>query len=94
MAAPVSFSARFSGVVENIYIPIHAIKAIYASENGQGLVFPESEIDYEVLEDSSTTDENLSIEEHGLNKLADTKPTTSKKPPTSKKAPSFLKVVK
>ncbi|PCJ47850.1 MAG: ClpXP protease specificity-enhancing factor [Gammaproteobacteria bacterium] len=46
----VSFSARFSGVVENIYIPVHAIKAIYASENGQGLVFPESDIDYEASE--------------------------------------------
>ena len=37
----VSFSARFSGVVKTIYIPVHAIRAIYASENGEGMMFPE-----------------------------------------------------
>ena len=37
----VSFSARFSGVAQSIYIPIQAIRAIYANENGQGMVFAE-----------------------------------------------------
>lgn len=37
----VSFSARFSGSPMNIYIPIPAILAIYARENGQGMVFAE-----------------------------------------------------
>ncbi len=41
----VSFSARFSGVSRELFIPVEAILAIYARENGQGLFFdlPESE---------------------------------------------------
>lgn len=35
----VSFSARFSGVVNNIYIPCGAVLGIYGRENGQGMMF-------------------------------------------------------
>ena len=35
----VSFDARFSGIVYTIIVPIHTILAIYASENGRGMVF-------------------------------------------------------
>ena len=35
----VSFKARFGGVSRDIYVPIDAIAAIYASENGQGMAF-------------------------------------------------------
>lgn len=34
-----SFSARFGGVPMQVYVPISAILAIYAKENGQGMVF-------------------------------------------------------
>ena len=34
-----SFSARFGGVPMTIYVPVVAILAIYARENGQGMVF-------------------------------------------------------
>jgi len=34
-----SFSARFGGVPMDVYVPIVAILAIYARENGQGMVF-------------------------------------------------------
>lgn len=37
----VLFSARFNGVSENIFIPMNAILAIYANENGEGMMFPE-----------------------------------------------------
>ena len=37
----VSFTARFSGVAQSLYIPMPSIRAIYASENGQGMVFAE-----------------------------------------------------
>lgn len=37
--AGVSFSARFSGASMDLYIPIHAVLAIYARENGRGMVF-------------------------------------------------------
>lgn len=33
------FSARFSGVPHNMYVPIDAVRGIYARENGQGMFF-------------------------------------------------------
>lgn len=33
------FSARFSGVSQNIYIPMNAVRGIFARENGQGMFF-------------------------------------------------------
>jgi stringent starvation protein B len=35
----VSFSARFSGSSFNLLFPVSAVLAIYARENGQGMVF-------------------------------------------------------
>ncbi len=35
----VSFSARFSGVVNNIFVPCGAVLGIYGRENGQGMMF-------------------------------------------------------
>lgn len=37
----ISFSARFSGRSENLFIPINAILAAYAKENGKGMMFDE-----------------------------------------------------
>ena len=34
-----SFSARFNGVAQDIYCPIASILAIYAQENGEGMMF-------------------------------------------------------
>lgn len=36
-----SFSARFSGVEQDIFLPIEAILAIFARENAQGIYFEE-----------------------------------------------------
>jgi stringent starvation protein B len=33
------FSARFGGVPHNLYIPMDAVKGIFARENGQGMFF-------------------------------------------------------
>lgn len=35
----ISFEARFAGIVQHPYVPIAAIKAIYAKENGHGMFF-------------------------------------------------------
>ena len=35
----VTFSARFGGVPREIYIPVASVLALYAAENGQGMVF-------------------------------------------------------
>ena len=39
------FSARFSGSPTNVSFPVSAVMAIYAKENGQGMVFNESDND-------------------------------------------------
>ena len=43
----VSFKARFSGVSRDIWLPMNAILAIYARENGQGMMFAGDEDDPE-----------------------------------------------
>jgi stringent starvation protein B len=35
----ISFQARFGGVAREISVPIHAVRAIYARENGEGMGF-------------------------------------------------------
>lgn len=37
------FNARFGGVPHSIYAPIRAVEAIYAKENGRGMVFKEDD---------------------------------------------------
>jgi stringent starvation protein B len=39
----VTFSARFGGVARTVSLPVPAVLAIYASENGQGMMFPAEE---------------------------------------------------
>jgi stringent starvation protein B len=34
------FRARFSGQSHDILVPVAAVRAIYAQENGQGMMFP------------------------------------------------------
>jgi len=38
----ISFSARFAGKPHDVYVPMGAILAIYAKENGQGMSFEPS----------------------------------------------------
>ena len=35
----ITFSARFGGVSQNLYVPMGAVKGIFARENGQGMFF-------------------------------------------------------
>ncbi|MCH9770301.1 MAG: ClpXP protease specificity-enhancing factor [Gammaproteobacteria bacterium] len=41
----VEFEARFGGVAYHVYVPVRAVAAIYAFENGRGMVFSEDEVD-------------------------------------------------
>lgn len=41
----IGFQARFSGVSQSIRIPVQAVLALYAQENGQGMMFPAEEGD-------------------------------------------------
>lgn len=54
----VSFQARFGGVAHDIFVPVSAVMAIYARENGRGMVFSEEEEDTDTpppAEETSTT---------------------------------------
>jgi stringent starvation protein B len=57
-AEGVFFDARFSGVSQNIYVPTPSILAIYARENGQGMMFGEA--DDEPPETPKPTDKTVS----------------------------------
>ncbi|WP_374086764.1 ClpXP protease specificity-enhancing factor [Methylomicrobium lacus] len=40
----IEFNARFGGVARHIFVPVRAVLALYARENGKGMVFdPEEE---------------------------------------------------
>ncbi len=41
----VEFDARFSGIAQHVYVPVQAVKAVYAFENGRGMVFSDDEGD-------------------------------------------------
>jgi stringent starvation protein B len=42
----VTFVARFGGVSQAITVPMSAVEAIYAKENGRGMMFPEDGSDF------------------------------------------------
>lgn len=48
------FSARFNGVSQNLYIPMSAVKGIFARENAQGMFF---ETSAETETDNAVSDE-------------------------------------
>lgn len=52
----VVFSARFGGVSQNIFVPMDAVRGIFARENGQGMFFELEEIAVGEVQD---TDEEL-----------------------------------
>jgi len=57
-----SFSARFGGKPFNIYAPISAVLALYASESGEGLSFDIEPIDTPPKDPSPTPVEGISSE--------------------------------
>jgi len=62
----VVFSARFGGVSQNIYVPMDAVRGIFARENGQGMFFEleEPAVDEEQGADGKlTSDDDISSED-------------------------------
>ncbi|KGK22070.1 peptidase [Vibrio navarrensis] len=93
----ISFHARFSGRPHSVIVPLHAVLAIYARENGAGTMFePEeaytnvtSEIEEEWLDD--VDDSELSLDDLD----SDTASTgNSNAEPTRPKGKPSLRVVK
>ena len=57
-----SFNARFKGVARELYIPMGAALAIYARENGDGVMFEPEDI-YDELNREPTSEQPLSFVE-------------------------------
>jgi stringent starvation protein B len=53
----IGFSARFSGVSHVVRIPVGAVLALYAQENGQGMMFPAEKEDGDTPPPASAPDE-------------------------------------
>lgn len=51
----VEFDARFDNIIWHIYAPTEAILAIYARENGRGMVFEENDTDTGNAENKADT---------------------------------------
>lgn len=49
----VLFSARFNGTAMSVEVPMQAVMAIYAQENGQSMVFPEEQLQQSTSEPES-----------------------------------------
>lgn len=67
----VVFSARFGGVSQNIYVPMDAVRGIFARENGQGMFFEleEPALDEEqASDDKSISTEDISSEDTSKNR--------------------------
>ncbi len=76
----INFKARFSGKSMNVYFPNESVQAIYAKENGRGMIFPE--------EDEEITAGDDSVSNTELEKPVE------KKEEKKKKDRSHLKVIK
>lgn len=84
-AEAITFSARFSGVSNNLYVPTEAVRGIYARENGQGMFFEietpaAAGISSEVAEGSPADLKAIATE----NKAEDEKKSKAVKKPTLK----------
>lgn len=78
----VTFSARFGGVANDLYVPIHAVRGVFARENGQGMFFQAETAEENVAEVDAAEPEDVSAGSE-----------ESKKTKSTKKKP-FLKLVK
>ncbi|WP_114785096.1 ClpXP protease specificity-enhancing factor [Vibrio tetraodonis] len=95
----ITFNARFSGRPHSVIVPLYAVQAIYARENGAGTMFePEDAYDEERmgLDDDFSSVEEHDAESSGLSlatEVTDDDPTPDDEPPRPKGRPS-LRVVK
>lgn len=68
------FSARFGGVSQNLYVPMSAVKGIFARENGQGMFFD--------IEAESAAAETKDESKQDVAEASDKPETTKNKKPT------------
>jgi len=51
----INFNARFNGTLAAIHVPVVSVLAIYARENGLGMIFPEEKLGEKSSEDPVTS---------------------------------------
>ncbi len=68
----ISFSARFAGVSQNLYVPMSAVKGLFARESGQGMFFD--------VDSMAGKDSQSHVVEDGQDKPYTSAETNSKKP--------------
>ena len=57
----ITFNARFGGRPHSVIVPLYAVQAIYARENGAGTMFEPEEAYMDVFVDSADSDDGLSM---------------------------------
>ena len=73
----VMFDTKFSGVIHSIVVPVYAVMAIYARENGAGTMFEAEPAYDQLLSDLASHDMNAEFEDE-----QDEAPPVRKGPPT------------
>ncbi len=91
----ITFKARFNGASRDIYIPVANVQAIFASENGQGMVFdPVLEIaEDEIAGQEASALQSVTDSPRSQAEVAETDRPDTSDPEKIPKKPS-LKVVK
>lgn len=84
----VNFSARFSGIEQDIILPMSAISAIFARENSQGIFFEEMESDELDPDPDSTPPTKKKASKKS------SKPSSIGPKPKAKKKSNHLKIIK
>ncbi len=86
-----TFSARFSGASQYLYIPVVAIIAIYAQETGQGMMLPADEVRTTQTQNDSPFDEEFEANVGAVIQASESEPEP--KPPGPNKG-GHLRIVK
>lgn len=70
----ITFSARFGGVSQNLFVPMNTVKGIFARENGQGMFF---EVEASLPEKASKDQDKSAVElkSEGFKQTNNKKPT-------------------
>ncbi|WED21450.1 ClpXP protease specificity-enhancing factor [Vibrio sp. JC009] len=83
----ITFNARFGGRPHSVIVPLYAVQAIYARENGAGTMFEPEEAYEGAIMEADSADELTVVDS------IDDEPTPDDEPPKPKGRPS-LRVIK
>ena len=98
----ITFNARFGGRPHSVIVPLYAVQAIYARENGAGTMFEPEEAYMDMYVDSEESEEVLGMTDNGSDsflseppeELQDGSPAEEPESPRPKKGKPSLRVVK